>query len=240
MTSEQKPEPKDDIVEFRTVCRVAKSLIESGKLSVRIVYPNRVDLGVSSGDLKAAAESAGVPVPRCRAVLDGEIAPLMAAGLSGDLSILSMLAMRAADSPKDFNSARKGVEDRKSVVTEELVTERLRSRYLLKKTSKTNPLTGWHWETSAKQYDDREGALPNLRHATVRIHARRRIGRYEETESSFPFAFPLAESHSTEAFAFDCDLEEAIELRQTFDRIVRELQTPEGEPAPQAPDDEGR
>jgi hypothetical protein len=155
----------------------------------------------------------------------------MAAELSGNRSILWTVASHLAASPEDWSAARTAAEERASIVKEELVTQRLRERYLLKETSKTNPLTGWHWEISAKQFDDRKGPLPNVRHATVRIHARRRLGRYEEVDG--PFLFPTPEAHSTEAFAFDCDLEEAIELRQTFDRIVQELQTPEGQSATQ-------
>jgi hypothetical protein len=236
MTSEQetKPELKDDIGEFRAVCRVARSLIDSGKLAIRIVYPNRVDLRVASDDLKAAAEAEGVSVIGCRGILDHEIAPLMAAELSGDPAILLMVASFAAGyrggSAEDLKVTHKEVTERKSIVNSELITERLRERYLLKETSKTNPLTGWHWEISAKQFDDRKGSLPNIRHATVRIHARRRTGRYEEMGSEI-IPPSLIEAQSAEAFAFDCDLEEAKELRETFDRIAEELQTHEVPPA---------
>lgn len=221
---DRKSKEKKELEEFHAACLVAKRLMESGELRVRIIYPSRVDLQVGKEDLERSASEEGVEPAGCRRILNSEVAPLMAAVLSGDNSIVMMLAsLRAGRLEEDFDAAASHVRKRRDMVAKEVVVQRLRDRYLLKQTSKTSPLSGWHWEISTKEFDDRAGRLAGMRHATVRLHAHRRTGRYEEGWSDYIPA--MFQAQAVEAFAFDCDLEEAEELRDAFERIVAELKS---------------
>jgi len=214
---------------FSRVCRLARRLMDSGKLRIRIIYPSRVDLRVAREDLEAAATEEGMSADDCRRILDREVALLLAASLSGDrggtVVLAGYLAGRVAAhlDRASVDTAIKEVEARQRLVEGDLLTQRLRDRYLLKQTSKTNPLTGWYWEVSLKEYDDGKGALSGLRHATVRLHARRRTGAFDEVGADY---LPVTvQTNPVEAFAFDCDLEEAEDLRDTFARITTELRS---------------
>lgn len=214
-------EQKDDMAAFEAACRVAKRLADSGKLRIRIVYPSRVDLRVGTEDLNAAVEQEKVDADQCRDLLDNEIAPLLASAISGDSSPLSMLLMRRSSDPATYPKTRETIIKKSKIVKDELATKRLRDRYLTKHTSKVNVLSGWHWEISAKEFDDREGDLKGLRSAMVRIHAHRRTGQYDDPS---PELVPLGlMPRPVDAFSFECDLEEAEELRDAFASIAMQL-----------------
>jgi len=225
--NESANEQKDEIAAFEAACRVAKRLSDSGKLRIRIVYPSRVDLRVATEDLNAAVEEEKVDADQCRDLLDNEIAPLLAAAISGDTSLLSMLAMSKGSDAATYAKTRETVKEKSKIVKDELATRRLRDRYLTKHTSKVNVLSGWHWEVSVKEFDDREGSLKGLRYATVRLHAHRRTGQYDDPS---PDLFPsLLMPRAVDAFSFECDLEEAEELRDAFASIARQLRGSESQ-----------
>ena len=225
--NESADEQKDEMAAFEAVCRVAKRLADSGKLRIRIVYPSRVDLRVATDDLNAAVEQEKVDAKECRELLDNEVAPLLAAAMSGDTSLLSMLAMSKGPDPETYAKSRDLVKRKAKIVGDQLATPRVRDRYSIKHTSKVNVLSGWHWEISAKEFDDREGSLKGLRYATVRLHAHRRTGQYDDPSPDLMPSF--LRPRPVDAFSFECDLEEAEELRDAFASIVEQLGMTAGE-----------
>jgi hypothetical protein len=198
--------------QFKEVLAVAENQLKRNQIQVRFGPQGNMRFTIDEASLEAGLVQYRVKDDVFRKIFYNEIGPLLEANIRGNLE--TPLPFQDYEPDPTTRAARKeALQARAALVKEALVDDDLRSRYLLKASSKHPRLKACSWEIAKKlELSTKE---PWMRHyATVSFEAITPIPQM----GIFAW-FPLISSDAIgrgESLAFDCDEEDLNDLIQAL------------------------
>jgi hypothetical protein len=180
-----------NIEQFRFLIDHIKKLFEDHKARYFFDTGNRIELVLTDQqETNRLTKQLNVKENELDFTLKMEIPALILAGINGDRSQLDFLYRIDEDDKPKKEEKEKLIEEKLKIVSDILVTQKMRNSFLLKKTSKINFISGVDWEVNTKTFDDGEGKVPNLKYSILKFNlsSAERISQYWPLYPSFPAA----------------------------------------------------
>jgi hypothetical protein len=200
---------------FQRVLAVAADQLRTKKIQIRFGPQGRMRFIIDDESLKTALAKAALDEPTFRGIFDNEIGPLFDAIIRGTLDQYVEnapgMALYGEDAKKQA-ATKELMRSRGGLVSQTLVNDQLRARYVIKASSKHPRLRTSGWEIGKK-------TGLSTKETWLRPYATLSFETIWPESSGFlawfPF-FPIEGVGRTESMAFDCDEDDLDDLIQAL------------------------
>ena len=198
--------------QFKEVVNIAKHLIDSRGIIVKVSSSLGVTLTVDKAALEEKLKAASVDAETFGRILKPGVAYMISALLSEKQDIYRDSLLEDVKE-EEREEKKKSIEERLEVVKNVIIDKTVKDKYWVKATSKVDFFEDMSWEINEKQeisekpYSEDQG-LESLAYATIRLEFKRNpIYRAYGAFGFFTFTpfFPFANEEPFSAI-FDCDV----------------------------------
>lgn len=202
-----------DLHTFIQYLNISRELLQNGGLIIRFSH-NKINVRI---DDKKLNENQNIDQLILRSVFQ-EVSSIMFAILSNhEDKLLDQVRDEYNEKLEENENVDKLIRNKIDLIKETIITDALKERFLIKKTSKENILGNLIWEINTKEYDSSEKVV-SLKYAKLSFVI-------EKENSLFPIdgAPPSKEKFSFDVDSFDIDylIEVLKDIKKRINRVYK-------------------
>jgi len=197
-----------DLEKFSSLIKYIKQLFVERKARYFFESGHNIELVLTDQqEINKLIDEVGLKKKELDFALKVEIPAILISAIRGDNSKLEFLINIEDSKENEREKYKQLIQEKLKIVSEILVSEKMKDGYLLKKTSKHNFIGGVDWEINTKIFDDEVGRIPDLKYAVIRFN----ISSSEKISDFFPF--PFSEDVNETVISLDInDIENLIDI----------------------------
>ena len=225
---EEERESNYTLDQFKEVVKIAKDLIDSRGVIVKISSSLGVTLTVDKAALKEKLKATSVDSKTFGRILKPEVAFMISALLAERQDIYKNSLLEDVKE-EEREEKRKSIEEKFEVVKSVIIDRAIKDKYWVKSTSKLDFFEDMSWEISEKHeinekpYNEDQD-LASLLYATIRLEFKRNpLYRAYGALGFFTFTpFPFANEEPF-SVVFDCDVSQIDDFISVLEEIRQKL-----------------